>query len=174
MENIANDDRITRKDLLDLEERLIEKLVSKEEFEQKTAELVTKEELRQEVAKLATKEELKQETAKLATREAVDVLAIQVLKNTNDIADIKTELKTINLRLDRMQDRIEKMDDKINRLDEKMDYKFNMVLDAVDTVLKEITDYRTEQVAIHHALFRHDERFEGHEIRIQTLERRAV
>lgn len=49
-----------------------------------------------------------------------------------------------------------------------------MVLDAVDAVLKEVTDYRTEQVAIHHALRRHDQQFEDHEIRIQTLESSAA
>lgn len=147
MGNPATDDKITRKDLLDLEDRL-------------TKKLATKEELKQEVAKLATKEELNQATAKLATREAVDVLANQVLKNTNDIDEIKKEIKAINY--------------KIDRLDEKFDSKFNLVLNAVDNVLKEITNNRTERAAYEHALKRHDMLFENHEKRIQKLERRVV
>jgi chromosome segregation ATPase len=135
MENQATSDKLTRKDLLDLEERL---------------------------------------TKKLATREAVDVLANQVLKNTDAIDDIKTELQTINLRIDRMQVRIEKMDDKIDRLDEKLDYKFNIVLNAVDNVLKEITNNRTEKAAYGHALTRHEGRLENHEKRINILEREAI
>ena len=135
MENQATSDKITREDLLDLEERL---------------------------------------TKKLATREAVDVLANQVLKNTDDIDDIKTELQTINLRIDRMQDRIEKMDDKIDRLDEKLDYKFNLVLNAVDNVLKEVTNNRTEKAAYGHTMNRHEGRIENHEKRIKKLEQRAI
>jgi len=167
MENIIDNEKVTRKDLFDLEERLTKKLVSKEEFEQKTAELATKEELKQAVAKLATKEELKQETSKLATREAVDVLANQVAKNTLDIEGIKNQLKNIN-------HRIVLIEDKIDRVDEKLDNKFNTVLNAVDTVLREITNNRTEKAAIDHALIRHDNRFDDHEKRIRKLEKQVA
>ncbi|MCU0642971.1 MAG: DUF1664 domain-containing protein [bacterium] len=147
MEKPATDEKVTRKDLLDLEERLIGKLSSKEELDQK-------------IAKLATKEELKQEVAKLATREALEVVANQVMKNTNDIENIKTELQAIN--------------HKIDRLEEKFDYKFNMVLDAVDNVLKEVTNNRTEKVGYGHTMNRHEGRIENHEKRIKKLEQRAI
>ncbi|MCI0496052.1 DUF1664 domain-containing protein, partial [candidate division KSB1 bacterium] len=143
------------------------KLATKEELKQEIAKLATKEELKQEVAKLATKEELRQATSKLATREAVEVLANQVLKNTIDIDEIKTELKSINHKVYLMQD-------KIDRLDEKLDYKFNMVLNAVDNVLKEITNNRTEKAAYGHTLTRHEGRLENHEKRINILEREAI
>lgn len=100
MEKPATDEKVTRKDLLDLEQRLIGKLSSKEELDQKIATLATKVELDQKIATLATKEELKQEVAKLATREALEVVANQVMKNTNDIENIKTELQTINHKID--------------------------------------------------------------------------
>lgn len=161
MENMSTNEKVTRKDLFELEERLTKKLVSKEEFEQKTAEI-------------ATKEELRQEGAKLATREAVDVLANQVAKNTIDITGIRSDVKKINRRLDGMQNHIEKMDHKINGLDKKLDDKFNTVLDAVDTVLREVTNNRTEKAAIDHALIRHDDRFENHEKRIRKLEKQVA
>ncbi|MDZ7332048.1 MAG: hypothetical protein ONB13_05530 [candidate division KSB1 bacterium] len=183
MEYPTQEKPVTQKDLFDLEDRLTKKLASKEELNhqvsklatkeelrqevaklatkeelrQEVAKLATKEELRQEVAKLATKEELKQEVAKLATREALEVVATQVLKNTNDIEAIKNELKVINYRLD--------------RLEEKFDTKFNLVLDAVDKVFKELTNHRTERAAVDSALNRHVLRLEDHEQRIQKLEK---
>lgn len=154
MENLASNDQITRKDLLDLEERLTNKLVSKEE-------------LKEVVSKLATKEDLKNETSKLATRETVEVLAIQVLKNTTDIDEIKTELKSVN-------NKIFSLHDKIDRIDEKFESKFNMILNAVDNVLKEVTNNRVEKTAIDHALVRQDDRLDNHEKRIRKLELESV
>jgi len=118
MENFANGDEVTKKDLLDLEERLIKKLVSKEEFDRKVAELATKEELSN------VRTELFEKMEKLATREAVDVLANQVLKNTNDIVIIKSDIKGIKK--------------EVSQLREDMNDKFDTVLNAVDKVSRQL------------------------------------
>ena len=54
-----------------------------------------------------------------------------------------------------MQVKIDRIGDKVDRMDDKFDKKFNMILDAVDNVLKEVTNNRVEKAAIDHALTRH-------------------
>lgn len=156
----ATKDQITKKDLQNLEQKLLNKLVSKEEFEQKIGDLATKEELEQVreelLEKLATKEELKQEVAKLATREALEVVANQVARNTLDIIEIKNDVKEMRWEMSDMR--------------HEFDHKFNVVLTGMDNVVKELQDMRTEQAAVNHALFRHDDRLEEHDGRIRKLE----
>ncbi|MCU0645766.1 MAG: hypothetical protein MUC94_16095 [bacterium] len=136
------------------------KLVTKEEFRQELEKLVTKEEFRRELAKLVTKEEFRQELAKLATRKSVEVLANQVLKNTNDISEIKVRLNDI--------------DWKIGDIREEIKMKFDAILSAVDNLSRKFDDDRTEKAAIDHALTRHDDRLDSHEVRIAHLERQIA
>jgi len=146
----------TKKDLSDLKDELLQRLVSKDEFDQKIATLATKQELKQEVAKLATKEDLKQEFAKLATREALEAVANQVAKNTDDIVVIKYDIKGMKWDMGQMR--------------EEMNDKFNMVMNAFDKIMKGFDDQRAENAAFHHALLRHENRLDDHDHRIGKLE----
>ena len=56
-----------------------------------------------------------------------------------------------------MQVKIDRIGDKVDRMDDKFDKKFNMILDAVDNVLKEATNNLVEKAAIDHALTQQDE-----------------
>ena len=129
--------------------------VSKQDFIELKKELT---------AGLATKEELKslreELLDKLASKEAVEVVARQVLQNTNDISQIKVELKNINWKIDDIREDIKS--------------KFDAVLTGLDQISGEISNNRTEKAAIDHALSRHDNRFEDHEIRITQLERKSA
>jgi len=136
------------------------KLVTKEEFREELAKLVTKEEFRQELAKLVTKEEFREELAKVATRKSVEVLANQVLKNTNDITEIKVRLNDI--------------DWKIGDLREEIKMKFDAILNAVDNLSRKYDDDRTEKAAIDHALTRHEDKLDSHEVRITHLEQQIA
>ncbi len=50
------------------------------------------------------------------------------------------------------------------------DNKFDIVLNAIDGVAKELSDMRTEKAAVDHSLTRHEERLDDHEVRIERLE----
>jgi Fe-S cluster assembly scaffold protein SufB len=155
----SSNNAATKKDLSDLKEDLLQRLVSKEEFDQKITTLATKEELKQEVAKLATKEELKQEVAKLATRKALEVVANQVAKNTDDIVVIKYDIKELKLEMGQMR--------------EEMNEKFNMMMNAFDKIMKGLDAQRAENAAFHHAMLRHENRLDDHDHRIGKLEEAA-
>ena len=105
---------------------------------------------------LASKKELKEETAKLSTKASLEVVASEVLRHSGEIAEIKFELKNINVRIDQMQDHF--------------DNKFDIVLRAIDNVASELSNSRSEKAAIDHALIRHDDKLDDHEIRIERLE----
>ncbi len=143
MVDVNKDDMVNKKDLEAAKKELLDKLTSKNEFQQ-------------EVAKLATKEELKQEVAKLSTRESLEIVATEVVKHSAEIAEIKIELKHINLRIEQMRGHF--------------DNKFDIVLNAIDGVAKELSDMRTEKAAVDHSLTRHEERLDDHEVRIERLE----
>jgi len=57
---------------------------------------------------------------------------------------------------------------------EEITSKFDAVLTGLDKISGEISNNRTEQAAIDHALTRHDNRFDDHEIRITQLERKIA
>jgi len=138
----------------------VAKLATKEELRQEVAKLATKEELRQEVAKLATKEELRQEVAKLSTKESVEILANQVMRNTNDIADIKIEL--IGIRSE------------ISEFRNDVNIKFDRIMTVVDHINQQFERSNIEKLATDHALHRHEEKIDNHETRISRLEKKAV
>jgi len=144
MSDLSKDDAVAKKDLDNLKKELLEILVSKEDFKEQSDRLVTKEEFRQELAKLAT-------------RKSVEILANQLLKNTNDISVIKTRLNDIDWKIDDMREEIK--------------LKFDAILNAVDNLSRKYDDDRTEKAAIDHALTRHDDRLDRHEVRITHLER---
>ncbi len=173
MADISKNGVATKNDLANLKNELLEILVSKQdfkeelallvtkdEFRQEVAKLVTKDEFRQEVAKLVTKEEFREEFAQVATRKSVEVLANQVLKNTNDITEIKVRLNDI--------------DWKIGDIREEIKMKFDAILNAVDNLSRKYDDERTEKAAIDHALTRQDDRLDRHEARITHLEQQIA
>ncbi len=136
----------TKKDLSDLKEELLQRLVSKDEFDQKTSTL-------------ATKEELDQKIAKLATRKALEVVANQVAKNTDDIVVMKNDIKELKWDMGQMR--------------EEMNSKFDMVMNAFDKIMKGLDAQRAENAAFHHAMLRHENRLDDHDHRIGKLEEAA-
>jgi len=154
MADLSMDDLATKQDLQNL----------KKDLKQELAQFITKEEFRQELAKVATKEELsnlrEELLDKLSSKESVEVVAGQVLKNTNDIVEIKAKLNEI--------------DWKIEDIREDIKGKFDTILISLDKLSGEISNNRAEKAAIDHALMRHDERFEKHEKRITQLERKCA
>lgn len=108
---------------------------------------------------VATKEDLKQEFAKLATREALEVVANQVAKNTDDIVVLKNDIKELKWEMSQMR--------------EEMNNKFDMVMNAFDKIMKGFDDQRAENAAFHHAMLRHENRLDDHDHRIGKLEEAA-
>jgi len=147
MAELSREDLATKKDLEDLKKELLDNLASKKE-------------LKQELSQYITKEEFARELAKLATKENVEVVARQVLKNTNDIAALKTEMR---MGFNRVDDRLD-----------SLETKFDIMMSAIDGIAKEFQNGRTEQAAIDHALSRHDNQIDDHEMRIKKLERRIA
>lgn len=160
MADPSKNDVATKNDLANLKNELLEILVSKQDYKEQSALLVTKEEFRQEVAKLVTKGEFRQELAKVSTKESVEVVARQVLKNTNDIASLKTEMR---MGFNRVDDRLDSLES-----------KFDIMMSAIDGIAKQFQNGQTEKAAIDHALTRHDDRLDRHEVRITHLERKIA
>jgi len=173
MADLSKNDVATKNDLENLKKELLGILVSKKdfkeqsdllatkaEFKQELAKLVTKEEFRQELAKLVTKEEFKQELAKVSTKESVEVVARQVLKNTNDIASLRTEMR---MGFNRVDDRLDSLES-----------KFDIMMSIIDGIAKQLQNSRTEKAAIDHALTRHEDKLDSHEVRITHLEQQIA
>jgi hypothetical protein len=123
----------TKKDLSDLKDELLQRLVSKDEFDQKIATL--------------------------ATRKALEVVANQVAKNTDDIVVLKNDIKELKWEMSQMR--------------EEMNNKFDMVMNAFDKIMKGFDDQRAENAAFHHAMLRHENRLDDHDHRIGKLEEAA-
>ncbi len=147
MADLSKNDVATKNDLANLKNELVEILVSKQDYKEQLALLVTKEEFRQEFAKVSTKE-------------SVEVVARQVLKNTNDIASLKTEMR---MGFNRVDDRLDSLES-----------KFDIMMSAIDGIAKQFQNGQTEKAAIDHALTRHDDRLDRHEARITHLERKIA
>ena len=141
MADLSREDLATKKDLEDL-----------------------KKDLKQELTQYVTKEEFRREIAKLATKESVEIVARQVLKNTNNIAALKNEMRM----------GFKRVDERLDFLESKFDMKFDIMISAIDGIAKEFQNGRTEKAAIDHALTRHDEQFDDHEMRIKKLERKIA
>ena len=151
---------LATKDELD---QKISTLATKDELDQKISTLATKEELDQKISTLATKEELDQKIAPLATRKALEVVANQVATNTQDISEMKGDMKVLKWEMGQMRE-------DIKSLETKFDRKFDILITAVDGIAKELSDMRTEKVATEHVLNRHETQIENHEKRIHKLE----
>jgi len=177
MADLSTVDVVTKNDLENLKKELVDILptkkelkkelsryITKEEFKQELAQYITKEEFRQEFAKVATKEEvntLRTELLnKLATRESVEVVARQVLKNTNEITVLRKEMR---MGFNRVDDRLD-----------SLETKFDIMMSAIDGIAREFQNGRTEKAAIDYALTRHDDRLDSHEVRITHLERKIA
>ncbi len=119
-------DQVNKKDLGELEQKLLEQLVNKEEFQQ----AVTKEEFQREVSKFATKEELIQVREelleRLAAKAGLEVVANQVARNTLDIIDMKKNIKGIKREMGQMREDIGSINS-----------KFDILITAVDGIGKE-------------------------------------
>jgi len=147
MADLSKNDVATKNDLANLKNELVEILVSKQDYKEQSALLVTKEEFRQEFAKVSTKE-------------SVEVVARQVLKNTNDIASLRTEMR---MGFNRVDDRLDSLES-----------KFDIMMSAIDGIARQFQNGQTEKAAIDHALTRHDDRLDKHEVRIAYLERKIA
>ena len=147
----------TKQDIEDLRIELTGKLTSKEELKK----FATKEDLK----KLATKEDLK----KLATKEEIKKLATkEELKKLATKKDFKHQQKQIDnlfIEVRRQREQIFLLETK-----EDADKKFNILLSAIDGIVKKIDDDRIERKAGEYALKRQDKRLENHEKRIKSLE----
>lgn len=92
-----------------------------------------KEDLKNAFSQVATKVDFNREFAKVATLESVQALSRQVAENSNDLAEIRTQLKNINHRMDILINNLESLDSKIDRT-------FNRMSNALDKIIKRLTD----------------------------------
>jgi len=121
-------------------------------------DVATKKDL--ENLKQELKQDFRKELSKYATKEALDVVARQVLNNSNDIAELKVEMKNGFQRVDK-------------RLD-SLDTKFDVMMTAIDGIAKGLQNGKTEKTAVDHALIRHEKKIDNHETRIINLENKNV
>ena len=126
---------------------------------------------KKELSKYATKEELKElETRlinKLASKESVEIVAAQVLKNSNDISELKSEVVILNKKMDSGFEQLG------SRLD-SLENKFGVMMNAIDGIARDLKDGKTEKAAVDHSLNRHEQRIDDHETRINKLERNSA
>ena len=99
------------------------------------------------ISKMATKEELK----KLAT---------------------KDELKKLDKRIDNLTRAVGQMQNQITLLETKEDAerKFNIVINAIDGLARNVTDFQVEMRSSERTFQRHEDKLENHEKRIESLE----
>ncbi|MFZ5517468.1 MAG: hypothetical protein ACOY90_12555 [Candidatus Zhuqueibacterota bacterium] len=128
-------------------------------------DVATKKDL--ENLKQELKQDFRNELSKYATKEALEVVARQVLKNSNDIAELKVEMKNGFQRVDQRLDNVE------IRLD-SLDNKFDIMMTAIDGIAKGLQNGKTEKSAVDHALTRHEKTIDNHETRILNLETKTA
>jgi len=167
MDKTKSDESATKKELEQVKDELLAKLVSKDEFNQTVAKLATKEELKQEVAKLATKEELKREVAKLATKKDLKKLQKTVDQHSVDIAELKTDMKVVKWELSELRDEV-----RVNK--KEHDQRFDRVMQSLDGISGQLIDIKTEMAAMNYTFRQHEERLDDHEVRITNLEEKSA
>ncbi|MFZ5517467.1 MAG: hypothetical protein ACOY90_12550 [Candidatus Zhuqueibacterota bacterium] len=121
-------------------------------------DVATKKDL--ENLKQELKQDFRNELSKYATKEALEVVARQVLKNSNDIAELKVE----------MNNGFQRVDDRLDSLDNK----FDIMMTAIDGIAKGLQNGKTEKTAVDHARTRHEKTIDNHETRILNLENKIV
>ena len=140
-------------------------LATKRDLENFKIELRT--ELKHELRNYVTKEEFREALSKVATRESVEVLANQVMENTNDISEIKNSISNIEWQVGGIKKDIHEIKNYIQT-------KFEAIMNAVDSMSKQLVNEKTEKMAIDHSLNRHEQRIDDHETRIKKLERKSA
>lgn len=148
--DIAASEQRLRGELQKTEERLIKKLVSKDEWREDVKKLVTKDEWREELKKLATKDEL--HAVRDSLEHKIELLANQVATNTLDIRELK---------------------DKVNDMDGYMRENLELMFRNFDFLIAKMDTMITEQAAFNRSIDRHDHRLDDHETRISNLERKT-
>lgn len=172
MADSTKDDVATKKDLEHL------KIELSSELKKELRKYATKTDLKnlhidfkKELSKYATKEELKElETRlidQLASKESVSIIAAQVLKNSNDITDIKKEVMVLNRKVDTGFKQVG------SRID-SLENKFGVMMNAIDGIARDLKDDNTEKSAVDHSLNRHERRIDDHEARIKKLEGKVL
>jgi hypothetical protein len=63
------------------------------------------------------------------------------------------------------------VDNKLSIFKEDTGQKLDTIINSIDGLAGLITDGRTEQAAMHSALYRHEDMFEKHEVRLGVLEK---
>ncbi len=144
MKNSEDKNNVTKQELESTKNELLDKLVSKKDFQSNVDKLVTKEEFRSEIKRLDG---------------SIEILANQVARNTDGIKYLRTEVAELR--------------SEMNGRFSNMDNKFDIVLTAIDGLASQIRDMRTEKAAGEHTFRRHETRLDDHETRISKLEGRA-
>ena len=133
----------TKKDIEALKNKLLDKMVDKDQYQKDMAQLVTKEEFKKELDKLLTKEEFREQLKKEYSRYATkDELRFE-------INELRKEMREAN---------------------ERHDQRYNKILEILDGIAKQISNSRVEKAAVEATLQRHERKLEDHQVRIERLE----
>ncbi|MFQ5637395.1 MAG: hypothetical protein ACE5IR_05320 [bacterium] len=148
-------DNVTKQELENTKQELLDKLVTKKEFRTEIDKLVTKTEFRSEIKRLDG---------------SIELLANQVGKNTLEIQKLRGEMNGLHSEMNGLRGEMAELRSEVDELRTDMNNKFNTVLSAIDGLAGQIRDMHTEKAAGEHTFRRHENRLDEHDLRIKKIE----